>query len=157
MKIMSGNQIVDDRIGIAIRLVREVEQLTEDHIASSKIISLIKKAEQQSISKFCIICNFQDQHHSMKIEEHHIAGRKNFNDTLSVCIDCHPQLSELQLKWLESTKNKLSSYFLGWSDVFHLLWIISHKNFFQILSKKFTYHAFMRQKQLRVTLYSSHK
>lgn len=140
--LLKENAETEDRVCIAIRPVRQVEESTSKHGLGSRIIILIKEAEQKRRTESCALHDFLGCNSSTKIEEHHLAGRRNFPDTLSTCINCHQNLSELQLKWLESTKNKLASYLFGWSDIFLFLWMRTDETFYRLLSKKFTYQAF---------------
>lgn len=141
MKNMIVTQTSRDRICIAIRLVTETKENSKNCSSCSDIISLIKQAEQNWHSESCVLCNLLGEQSYGNIEEHHLAGKLNYPDTVTVCKICHQDLSEMQLKWLESERNNISSYLLGWADIFYILWIKSRKNFLRALSRKFTYQA----------------
>jgi hypothetical protein len=111
------------------------------HISTPHPIVLIKQAEQQSVATRCMVCGTN----GVTFEQHHIAGKVSFPDTITLCEKCHDELSNIyQPKWLpwETTeRNPLECYFLGWSDVFHLVWQRTGHQYFHELSKAFALNA----------------
>ena len=88
--------------------------------------------EQKSIDEIlskggcCLICFFNEN--PLIIEKHHVAGRKNSDLTISVCPNCHRELSNRQREWNQiwtkdnnSDKIKLAFLLRGQSDVLDLL------------------------------------
>ena len=61
------------------------------------------------------------------LELHHIAGRKNHDDTVPVCRNCHRKLSDSQLDHPPSTgaprdrPTIIGHYLLGLADLFRLI------------------------------------
>jgi len=100
-------------------------------------IRLVKEAEQQITRENCLIT---PENHST-LEQHHVAGKDNFPDTVTLCLTCHSKLSNIyQPKWL-GRWSRLACYYFGWSDIFELLEQTSHEQYFHELSKKFTQNA----------------
>jgi len=98
---------------------------------------LLVEAEQKILHRRCVVCG----ENSSVLEQHHVAGRKNFSDIVSVCQICHGKLSNIhQPKWLGRWP-KLTCYFFGWSDIFELLGQTTGHHYFHELSKKFTQKA----------------
>jgi hypothetical protein len=61
------------------------------------------------------------------LEAHHIAGRKNHDDTYIVCRNCHRKLSDLQLDHPPAPASPpdrpviIGHYLLGLADLFRLI------------------------------------
>jgi len=61
------------------------------------------------------------------LELHHIAGRKNHDDTVPVCRNCHRKLSDLQLDHPSAAGSPpdrpviIGHYLLGLADLFRLI------------------------------------
>jgi len=104
-------------------------------------IRLMKEAEQQLAARYCVVCGRSD----VPLEHHHIAGRANLSDTITMCKTCHDEVTNIyQVKWLpwtDAERYPLECYFLGWSDVFHLLWHRTGHRYFFELSKSFALNA----------------
>jgi hypothetical protein len=100
-------------------------------------IRLLKEAEQQIAAKHCLVCGKKNS----ILEQHHVAGGDNFNDTVTVCRDCHGKFSNTyQPKWLGRWPG-LACYFFGWSDIFELLGQTTGHHYFNELSKRFAQKA----------------
>lgn len=129
-----------DRIQSAIPKVLQVEQRIPypDELPVSHPIRLIKEAEQQIASTHCVICG----RNNLVLEQHHIAGRAKYPDTITLCVTCHDELSNIyQPKWIRAGRNCVECYFLGWSDIFHLMWVKKGHPYFYELSKVFALNA----------------
>ena len=126
-----------DRVQIAVSMITKVDeriQCTPSMIHAP--IRLVKEAEQQVPAPVCVICGSKDH-----LEKHHVAGRVNYPDTITLCEQCHNQLSYVyQPKWLPWVHG-LPCYLLGWSDIFHLIWQKTRENYFFELSKTFAQNA----------------
>jgi hypothetical protein len=64
----------------------------------------------------------------------------NFPDSITVCRQCHEDLSDHQKDWLvcgRSHSEKLSCYLYGWADIFDLLNQKSGRPCFLSLARKF--------------------
>lgn len=129
-----------DRIQLAAAKVVELEERIPFPASLSvpHPIRLIKEAEQQVAARYCVVCDRS----GVPLEHHHIAGRANLPDTIALCRTCHDEVTNIyQPKWLDVERDPLECYFLGWSDIFHLLWHkTSHPYFFE-LSKTFALNA----------------
>lgn len=72
----------------------------------------------------CSVCGENDWR---CLEDHHIAGRKQLDDTALICCNCHRKLSDQQKDHPIGTKGQdpkpasLGHYLLGLSDLFELL------------------------------------
>jgi hypothetical protein len=132
-----------DRVLRAVALVVQLEERFPfpRNLSTPHPIVLIKQAEQQSVATRCMVCGADD----VPLERHHIAGRPNFRDTISVCKRCHDELTNIyQPKWLpwrNAERDPLECYFLGWSDIFHLIWQRTRRRYFLELSKTFALNA----------------
>jgi len=127
-----------DRVQLATSMIARVEDRfpIPSHSQTQNPIRLIKEAEQQVSAMRCKICGSRNQ-----LEQHHVAGRANYPDTITLCRRCHDELSHVyQLKWLPWA-SQLASYLLGWSDVFHLVWQKTRDAYFFELSKIFAQNA----------------
>jgi hypothetical protein len=132
-----------DRIQLAAAKVVELEERIP-FPASLSIphpMQLVKEAEQQFAARHCVVCSRSD----LPLRQHHIAGKANLPDTITLCKSCHDELSNIyQPKWLpwrEAERNPLECYFLGWSDIFHLFWQKTRQEYFYELSKSFALNA----------------
>lgn len=132
-----------DRIELAIGKIVQLEEKIPfpRHLSISHPIQLIKQAEQQAVTTHCMVCGLN----RIPLEQHHIAGRINFPDTITVCRKCHDELTNIyQPKWLQirNTERKpLEYYFLGLSDILHILWCKNANQYFYQLSKIFALNA----------------
>lgn len=100
-----------DRIQLAIRKVVQVEERVPfpSDLATPHPIRLIKEAEQRRASRYCVTCGGN----SYGLEEHHVAGRANYPDEVTLCKPCHEQITNIyQAKWIQLTTKPLQSYFL---------------------------------------------
>jgi hypothetical protein len=85
-----------------------------------------------------MICGVTDS----VLEQHHVAGRSNYPDTITLCGTCHDELSQVyQPKWIQTQRKPLTYYFLGWSDVFHVIWQKTGCPYFFELSKTFALNS----------------
>jgi hypothetical protein len=117
----------------------QVEELTPfpAELSIPHPIRLLVEAEQKILHKRCVVCG----ENTSVLEQHHVAGRKNFPDIVNVCRTCHGKLSNIyQPKWLGHWP-RLACYFFGWSDIFELLGQRTHHRYFNELSKKFAQKA----------------
>lgn len=127
-----------DRIQLAAAKVLEMEEQIPFPADLSILhpIRLMKEAEQQVAARYCVVCG-----QSSSLEQHHIAGKANLPDTLTLCRTCHDELTNIyQAKWIpwaDAERHPLECYFLGLSDIFHLLWQRTRNRYFYELSKIF--------------------
>ncbi len=131
--------LVLDRVQDAVSMITKVDEQVQFPVELSipHPIRLIKEAEQQVPALQCMICGSEDH-----LEKHHVAGRAHYPDTVTLCETCHDELSNIyQPKWIHTTKLPLRCYFLGWSDIFHLIWIKTRHPYFYELSKVFALNA----------------
>jgi hypothetical protein len=129
-----------DRIQNAIPKIVQIEERIPypAKLPISHPIRLIKEAEQQIASTHCVICGRSD----LILEQQHVAGRANYSDTVTLCESCHDELSNIyQPKWIRTQRNHVECYFLGWSDIFHLMWVKTKHPYFYELSKTFALNA----------------
>lgn len=132
-----------DRVLRAVALVVQVEERLSypRNISTPHPIVLIKHAEQQLVATRCTVCGTN----GVPSEQHHIAGKLNSPDTITLCEKCHDELTSIyQPKWLpwrNAERDPLECYFLGWSDLFHLLWRQTGHLYFYELSKAFALNA----------------
>ena len=128
-----------DRMQVAVSMIMQVEQRIAypAELSIPHPIRLLTEAEHQIASTHCLICG----QNGSALEQHHVAGRENSNDTVTVCRPCHGRLSDTyQPKWLGHWP-RLASYFFGWSDIFELLGQTTGHHYFHELSKKFAQKA----------------
>jgi hypothetical protein len=52
----------------------------------------------------CLICGYTEN--PLIFERHHIGGRNNSDLTITVCPNCHRELSKKQLSWDENWSNR---------------------------------------------------
>jgi hypothetical protein len=132
-----------DRIQLAAAKVVELEERIPFPAGPSvpHPIRMIKEAEQQLTATHCIACGRS----GVSLEQHHIAGRANLPDTIALCKPCHDELTNIyQTKWIpwaDAERDPLECFFLGWSDIFHLLWQKTRHQYFYELSKTFALNA----------------
>jgi hypothetical protein len=132
-----------DRIQLAAAKVLEIQERIP-FPANPSIphpIGLVKEAEQQVAATHCVVC----RRSGVSLEQHHIAGRANLPDTISLCKTCHDEVTNIyQAKWIpwaDAERDPLECYFLGWSDIFHLIWQRTRHLYFYELSKSFALNA----------------
>ncbi len=129
---------------MAVKLISQVESEVK-RLEELDLVKLIKNAEQQTNYNNCILCEISDIPKSnSKLEQHHITGKINYNDTITVCLECHEFLSDHQQDWLPIKKCKadlLPSYFFGWADIFDLLYNKTSSLYFLKLARKFRSQA----------------
>lgn len=133
-----------DRVQLAAAKVVELEERIP-FPASLSIphpLRLMKEAEQQIVARYCVVCGRS----GVPLEQHHIAGKANLPDTITLCKSCHGELTNIyQAKWIpwesDAERDPLECYFLGWSDIFHLLWQKTRHQYFYELSKNFALNA----------------
>ncbi len=129
-----------DRVRAIITKIAELEDRIPypSNLALPHPIQLLKEAEQQVSRKQCVICGRND----VILEQHHVAGRARYTDTITLCETCHDELSNIyQPKWIHTVKHPLRCYLLGWSDVFHLIWAKTKHPYFYELSKVLALNA----------------
>ena len=147
----------NDRVLMAIKLISEIENEVE-RPEELDLVKLIKNSEQQTNYIDCILCEISGVSQSnSKLEQHHISGKINYSDTITVCLECHDFLSKHQKYWLPKKKNspnRLSSYLYGWADVFDLLHTKTGITYFERLANKFcsqAYHLRINSTKRRTT------
>ena len=101
-------------------------------------ITDIIQNENRSKAKECEICSS-----NIKLEQHHIRGRKHGNESITVCYDCHKQLSIKQRLWDRSwldpdSDNKDAFLIRGLIDICELKYQKTGKEIFKIFSEKLT-------------------
>ena len=136
MKIVLGA----DRVQLAISWITEVEEkiLFPAGMATAHPIRLVKEAEQCIAHESCVLC---PSVHS-NLEQHHVAGKANYPDTITLCEPCHDELSQIyQPTWLPWVLTPLACYVIGWRDIFHLIWVKTNNSYFLELAKKFAQNA----------------
>jgi hypothetical protein len=131
-----------DRIQLAAAKVLEIEERMPfpANLSIPPPIRLMKEAEQQLAARYCVVCG-----QSSSLEQHHIAGRANLSDTITLCRTCHDEMTNIYqpkwIPWADAERDPLECYFLGWSDIFHLLWQRTRQLYFYELSKIFALNA----------------
>jgi len=132
-----------DRIQRAAAKVIELEEQIPfpANLSIPHPIRLMKEAEQQLTATHCIVCGRS----GVPLEQHHIAGKANLPDTITLCKTCHDEVTNIyQAKWIpwaDAESDSLECYFLGLSDIFHLLWQRTRHLYFFELSKSFALNA----------------
>ena len=129
--------LVLDRVQATVSMITKVDEQIPFpvRLSISHPIRLIKEAEQRVCSVQCV-CGSK-----VRLEQHHVAGIANYPDTITLCEQCHNQLSHVyQPKWLPWVHG-FPCYLLGWSDIFHLIWQKTRENYFYELSKTFAQNA----------------
>lgn len=86
----------------------------------------------------CEICNSDK-----KLEQHHVRGRKHGNETITVCYDCHRELSIKQRlwdrSWLEPNSENNDTFLIrSLIDVCELKYRKTGKEIFELFSGKLT-------------------
>lgn len=136
--------MTEDRVNIAVVSIRKVQDRFPDIPEKFRqILCLVIEAYKQTVSNRCVLCRLTGKT-SDALEQHHIAGRNNWPDSLSVCLSCHNRLTENQKKWQNDLSNdriRLSSYFDGLRDLFELLWELTGESHYRALAKRFTDQA----------------
>ena len=134
-----------DRVKLAVVSIRKVQDQSSDTPDKFRsIFRLIVDAYKQVDSKRCVICEIVGKPNDASLEKHHVAGRSQWPDALTVCVPCHNLLTEKQKKWqndIDDSRVRLSSYFNGLSDICELLWEFTCKEYLNSLSKEFTNRA----------------
>lgn len=131
--------LVLDRVQAAVSLITKVDEQIQfpAELSIPHPIRLIKEAEQLMPASQCRICGSQDH-----LEQHHVAGRSNYPDIVTLCKRCHDELSNIyQPKWLPWADSRTACYLLGWSDLFHMLRQKTEEGYFLELSKIFAQNA----------------
>ncbi len=139
-----------DRVLLVLKLAAEVDQPTQ--LNGFDFANLAKDAEQHVHYEYCVICKIAGLSIECNLEEHHVAGRVNFPDTITVCSRCHNHLSDHQKYWLLRRNNKefrLSAYIFGWADVFDLLHEKTTSPYFLGLARKFRSQGWHIRNKLR--------
>ena len=103
----------------------------EEYERNQKQLIEEKRAMEEIIQSggCCLLCGYNED--PRILEEHHIAGRKNSDITITVCPNCHRKLSRKQYTWdgdwvkdNNSLLKKIAFLLLGFSVV---LMLIAHK------------------------------
>jgi hypothetical protein len=145
----------NDRVFLALKLVVEFGQSWE--FKSHDLAKLFKDAEQCTQFDHCLICSIAGvtQIDPWR-EEHHIAGRPNFPDTVTVCRRCHARLSDYQKNWLVHRKEdatRFSAYLFGWADFFDLISNKSGLSDFEKLASRFRAQGYYIRNRLHERRY----
>jgi len=134
-----------DRVNLAVVSMRKVEDLFPNMPEKFRpIFRLIVEAYRQVDSRRCLVCEIVGKPNNAQLEKHHIAGRSQWSDSLTVCVPCHNLLTEKQKKWqndIDDSRIRLSSYFNGLGDICELLWEFTCQEYLHSLSKEFTNRA----------------
>jgi len=134
-----------DRVNLAVVSIRKVQDLFPNMPEKFRpIFRLIVEAYRQVDSRRCMVCKIVGKPNNAQLEKHHIAGRSQWPDALTVCISCHNLLTEKQKKWqndIDDSRIRLSSYFNGLSDIFDLLWEFTGEEHLHRLSNEFMNRA----------------
>ena len=132
-----------DRVQLAAAKMVELEERMPFPVSLSipHPIRLMKEAERRVAATYCVVCGWS----GVPLEQHHIAGRANLPDTISLCKLCHDELTNIYqpkwIPWADSERNPLECFFLGWSDISHLLWHKTGHPYFYEMSKSFALNA----------------
>jgi len=132
-----------DRIQLATAKIVELEEQIPfpANLSITHPIRLMKEAEQQLTATHCIVCGRS----GVPLEQHHIAGKVNLPDTITLCKICHNELTNIYqpkwIPWTDAERDPLECYFLGWSDIFPLLSHRTGHSYFFELSKTFALNA----------------
>lgn len=101
---------------------------TEGYERNQKQLIEEKRAMEEIIQSggCCLLCGYNED--PRILEEHHIAGRKNSDITITVCPNCHRKLSRKQYTWDKDWKKegnsllkKIAFLLLGFSAVLMLI------------------------------------
>jgi len=134
-----------DRVNLAVVSIRKVQDSFLNMPEKFRpIFRLIVEAYRQVDSKRCVICEIIGKPNDASLEKHHIAGRSQWPDALTVCVPGHNLLTEKQKKWqndIDDSRVRLSSYFNGLGDICELLWEFTCEEYLHRLSKEFTNRA----------------
>ena len=109
----------------------------EYHEALEWIIDIIENPERPK-NRECEICSS-----NKKLEQHHVRGRKHGNETITVCYDCHKELSIKQRlwdrSWLDANSDNKDAFLIrGLIDVCELKYQETGKEIFKLFSEKLT-------------------
>jgi len=130
-----------DRVNLAVVSIRKVEDLFPNMPEKFRpIFRLIVEAYRQVDSRRCVVCEIAGKPNRSSLEKHHIAGRSQWPDALTVCVPCHDLLTEKQKKWqndIDDSRIRLSSYFNGLGDICELLWELTGEEHLHRLSKEY--------------------
>ena len=101
------------------------------------ITDIIENKNRPKYSQ-CEICSS-----NKKLEQHHVRGRKHGNETITVCIDCHKELSIKQRlwdrSWLDPYSNNKDAFLVrGLIDICELKYQKTGEEIFKIFSEKLT-------------------
>ncbi len=135
---------------MALKLAADLDQPTQ--LNGFDFANLLKDAEQRVHYEYCVICKVAGLSIDRNLEKHHIAGRVNFHDTITVCSRCHDHLSDHQKYWLLRRNDKefrSSAYIFGWADVFDLLHERTSSSYFLGLAQKFRSQGWRIRNKLR--------
>lgn len=120
------------------------------------LISILENAEKRTRYDYCVVCKISGDWQMgfrNSLEEHHVAGRANYADTISVCGNCHAFLSDHQKTWLtidEDESMRVSCYLYGLSDFFDLLFRRTSNTYLDQLASRFRSQGYyLRNKSVR--------
>ena len=120
----------------ALYKAKEIQD-TEYQETLEWITDIIENPERHK-NRECEICSS-----NKKLEQHHIRGRKHGNESITVCYDCHKQLSIKQRlwgkSWLDANSDNRDAFLIrGLIDVCELKYQKTGREIFKIFSEKLT-------------------
>ncbi len=84
---------LSSKIFDALHKAKEIED-KEFEDAQKWITDIIENPDRPKLD-YCEICGHSD----MKLELHHVKGRKYGNEVITVCVECHKALTDNQRLW----------------------------------------------------------
>jgi len=119
-------------------LYKAKEKMDNEYQEALEWITDITENKNRPKFSECEICSSDK-----KLELHHIRGRKHGNETITVCYNCHKELSIKQRLWDRSwldpySDNKDAFLVLGLIDICELKYQKTGKEIFKIFSEKLT-------------------
>lgn len=134
---MMSKVSVSSKIYKALFKAKEIEDNEYDNVREW-IIDIIENPNQPKRYK-CEICNSMD----IKLEMHHIRRHKNGNETITVCLECHKELTDKQRlwdkSWLNSDSEDKETYLIrGLIDLCELKYDKTHQEIYKLISEKLT-------------------
>lgn len=74
---------------------------------NSRYLEILTMASIMKSGGSCLICGYSED--PLILEQHHIAGRRNSDVTITVCPNCHRKLSMNQRSWPKEWTSKNNS------------------------------------------------
>jgi len=113
-------------INSKLRIISDILQLLL-HLSNNWLNEIINQTEKEATIKKdrCEICNSKEDKN--KLQGHHIGGRKHDHRQITVCMICHPELTQRQTlwdtRWLDENQSetlRLAFFYMGLYDILML-------------------------------------